>query len=126
MQVPLLDLKRQYASLKTEIDEKITEIAGDIDDLRPKISVGDEPVDKDPKGGFLSLSEFAQHVARADKSAGRNISEKLKDWEAKAASTTSLVEGEDQYGGYLIPEEFKNDLMMAIEQKNEKNTITKL
>lgn len=111
-------------SVQSEIDEKIKEIAGDVKELRPLISVGDELVDKDPKGGFNCISHFASHVARHDKSQGRNMSPELKDWEAKAASTTSLIEGEDQYGGFLIPPEFKNELMLAVEQKNEIMPLT--
>jgi len=98
---------------------RFKEIAGSVDELRPKIEVGDSPVDKDPTGGFGCLSHFAQHVARADKSGGRRISKELDTWMKKAASTTSLVEGEDQYGGYLIPPEFKNQLLIAVQQQNQ-------
>ena len=108
-----------FKSLTDEVDQKIQDIAGNVEKLRPVVEMGLHPLDKDQKGGFSSLSDFAAHVARADKSAGRNISKQLNDWLGKAASATSLVEGEDQYGGYLIPPEFRNTLMMAVEQKNE-------
>ena len=110
---------KSMEDIQLGVDEKIKEIAGDIESLRPKFSVGDEPIDKDQTGGFVTLSNFASHVAKADKSAGRNTTPELKMWLEKAASSTSLVEGEDQYGGYLIPPEFRNELMMALEQKNE-------
>jgi len=117
---PLLEeYGKSMGDVQKEIDDKIAAIAGDVKELRPKIEMGDDPLDKDEKGGFLSLSDFAQHVARTDKSGGRNMSEQLTKWLNKAASATSLVEGEDQYGGYLIPPEFRNQLMMAVDQMNE-------
>lgn len=117
---PLLDEHgKNMDDIQKEIDEKIEAIAGDVKELRPKIEMGLDPLDKDEKGGFGSLSDFAAHVARTDKSAGRNMSDQLKRWLNKAASATSLVEGEDQYGGYLIPPEFRNQLMMAVDQMNE-------
>jgi len=104
--------------LEKNIDAKIEELSGDIKEMRPKIEVGEDQLSEDPKGGFKALSHFAQQVYKADVSKGRNMPEELKAWE-KAASTTSLVEGEDQYGGYLIPPEFRNQLLMAVEQQNE-------
>jgi len=104
--------------IKTEIDGKIAEVAGSVDNLRPKISVGEDQITEDPKGGFKSFSHFCQHVARADKSLGRNLSDELGRWE-KAASASGLVEGEDQYGGYLIPPEFRNQLLQAVSEMNE-------
>lgn len=117
---PLLEsVDKNMSDIQTQIDAKIEEIAGDVKELRPKIEIGDDPLDKDEKGGFKSISHFATHVAKADKSGGRNMTDELTRWLNKAASATSLVEGEDQYGGYLIPPEFRNELMMAVEQMNE-------
>jgi len=117
---PLLEEhNKSVADIQSEVDLKIAEIAGDIDSLRPKIEVGDDPIDKDEKGGFGSISHFAAHVAKADRSGGRNVTPELSKWLKKAASATSLVEGEDQYGGYLIPPEFRSNLMLAVTQMNE-------
>jgi len=117
---PLLEEHgKSLDAIQTEIDEKIKEIAGDVEGLRPKIEMGDNELDRDQKGGFACISDFASHVAKADRSGGRRISKELGEWVNKAASSTSLIEGEDQYGGYLIPPEFRNDLLMAVEQKNE-------
>lgn len=116
---PLLEAQgKSMEESQALIDARIEEIAGDVKEMRPTISVGDEPVDKDPKAGFGCFSSFAAQVAKADKSNGRNVSPELVAWE-KAASSTSLVEGEDQYGGFLIPPEFRNDLMLAVEQQNQ-------
>ncbi len=121
---PLLEAQgKSMEDAQVIIDAKIAELAGDVKELRPNIIVGDEPIDKDPKAGFTCFSNFASHVAKADKSNGRNTSPELEAWE-KAASSTSLVEGEDQYGGFLIPPEFRNDLMIAVEQKNEIRPLT--
>lgn len=106
-------------TVKSDIDSKIKEIAGTVDGLRPSIELGDEEIDRDTKGGFASISDFAYNVYKADLSGGRRVSKTLDKWLKKAASSTSLVEGEDQYGGYLIPPEFRNDLLLAIDQKNE-------
>lgn len=117
---PLLEEhNKSVADIQSEVDSKIKEIAGDVDSLRPKIEVGDDPIDKDEKGGFGSISHFAAHVAKADRSGGRNVTPELAKWLKKAASATSLVEGEDQYGGYLIPPEFRSNLMLAVTQMNE-------
>ena len=117
---PLLEEHgKSMSDVKSDIDEQIKLIAGEVSGLKPKIEVGDDNFDKDQKGGFYALSEFAAHVARADKSGGRRISPELDKWMKKAASATSLIEAEDQYGGYLIPPEFRNDLMMAVEEQNE-------
>lgn len=106
-------------SVSAQIDTRIQEIAGDVEKMRPYIIMGDEAIDKDEKGGFTSISDFAQHVYKADASSGRRVTPELDKWLKKAASDTSLVEGEDQYGGYLIPPEFRNELMIAIKQDNE-------
>jgi len=117
---PIIDQqKTTIDEISKSVDDQLKEIAGTVEGMRPSVEVGLHPLDKDEKGGFSSISDFAAHVARADKSAGRNISKELNEWLGKAASATSLVEGEDQYGGYLIPPEFRNDLMIAVDQKNE-------
>ncbi len=116
---PLLEAQGKSAEdAQAIINARIEEVAGDVKEMRPHFAVGDEPVDKDPKAGFGCFSTFAAHVAKADKSNGRNVTPELLAWE-KAASATGLVEGEDQFGGFLIPPEFRNDLMIAVEQKNE-------
>jgi len=112
------DHQKNISDMETKIDEQIKAIAGSVKELRPRVEVGDDQLVHDPKGGFKMLSDFAQHVYRADASKGRNVSKEIVAWE-KAASATSLVEGEDQYGGYLIPPEFRNQLLMAVEQQNE-------
>ena len=128
---PLMKSQGQsMEEIKTALDTRISEIAGNVKELRPKIIVGDEPIDKDPKGGFTHFSLFARDVAKHDQSKGRNMTDELDLWTkkatamSKAASSTGLVEGEDEYGGFLIPPEFRNELMLAVEQKNEILALT--
>ena len=45
-------------------------------------------------------------------------SKALVAWQTKAADSTTLEEGDDQYGGFLIPPEFKNELWLAVEQQS--------
>lgn len=63
----------------------------------------------DPKGGFKTFGEFAQDVFRAGKH-GENISGKLKRW---VEQKTNLQEGDDAQGGYLVPTEFRADLLQT-------------
>jgi len=117
---PLLEQHgKKLEDVKGEIDGKIKEISSQV--TKPAVEVGAEAVEKDPKGGFKSLSHFAQHVAMAEKTGNRHLSKELTAWEqyCKAADSTTLEEGELQYGGYLIPPEFRNELWLAVEQMNE-------
>jgi len=117
---PLLEAHgKTLEDVQGEIDAKIAEVAGEVKNLAtPGLSVGDDQLVHDEKGGFSHLSYFARDVARADKSGMRKLSPELDRW-MKAANATSLVEGEDQFGGFLIPPEFRNQLMKAVEQKNQ-------
>ena len=117
---PLLEAHgKNLEDVQGEIDARIAEVAGEVKSLAtPGLSVGDDQIVHDEKGGFLTLSYFARDVARAEKSGMRKVTPELDRW-IKAANATSLIEGEDQYGGFLIPPEFRNQLMKAVEQKNQ-------
>lgn len=72
----------------------------------------------DPKAGFKFFSEFAMAVKTAEVTKGRNIDKRLEALEVKAAGD-GLVERDSEYGGYLIPEEFRNQLLeIAIGRSN--------
>lgn len=118
---PLLDEHgKSMESIKGEIDEKISEAVGKLEPT-PGVVVGDELAAKDEKGGFKAISQFAHDVYKTTVTGFRTISKELDAWEkiTKASNATTLEEGEDQYGGFLIPPEFRNDLMLAVEQRNE-------
>jgi len=122
--------------IKDEVDEKIKEIVDQIgvggesiEQKRARVLVDTEETDvsglpnlaKDPTGGFYTLSQFAHDVYKTTKSGYRTISPELKAWEevTKAADATTLSTDDAEYGGFLIPPEFKNELWLAVEQKNE-------
>ncbi|NOR27585.1 MAG: phage major capsid protein [Lutibacter sp.] len=107
--------------LATDIDEKLNKFA---EDFTSKIKVGLEgEAEKDPKAGFKSLSHFAVDVANAARSGHRKISKELGNWDevvtSKAAGTPSQNVTDGEAGGYLVPEEFRTNLLVAAEEKNE-------
>lgn len=97
--------------------------AGIAEKLETKatVEVGLEGVEKDAKGGFKSITHFAVDVAKAMRSGYRSMSKELDAWDkhVKAAGTPSHNEGDPEAGGHLVPPEFRQDLLMAVEQKND-------
>jgi len=99
-------------AMSEELDKKFKEFSDSVD---KRISVGDEPLDKDPKGGFKTLSEFGKEVW----SAGRgNLSKTMQSWVAKAAGTPSQNISDNEAGAYLIPPEWNAELMKPITQED--------
>lgn len=96
------------------IDDKLKEL---IKPLGKKIVVDPAESDKNP---WSSLSEFAKAVAVAEISHGRTVDERLiaapKD--EKGVGTPSLSEGEGTEG-YLIPTEYRTELLQLTEKENE-------
>jgi len=96
------------------IDGKLKEL---IKPLEKKVVVGQDDGDgSDPKGGFYNFAEFAQAVAKAEKNP-RNIDKRLVALETKAAGS-GLSEGVDSEGGFLIPTEFRAQLLKLAEEKS--------
>ena len=106
-------------SVKSLIQEQLAELKKPAENPL-KIEGGEDNLSKDPKGGFKCLSYFARDVATVGKTGGRKISKELSNWEkvVKAAGT-GMEEGDNEFGGYLIPPEFRMDIMQHVEQKNE-------
>jgi HK97 family phage major capsid protein len=72
----------------------------------------------DPSAGFKTFSEFAIATKNAEVSRGRNVDKRLDSLTTKAAGT-GANENEGEYGGYLIPEEFRNQILeIAIRKSN--------
>jgi len=91
------------------VDDKLKEAIKPVD---KKIVANDDPTEKgDPKGGFYNFAEFAQAVAIADKSHGRNLDKRLVALEQKAAGD-GLTELVDSEGGYGINAHQKPDYML--------------
>ena len=58
-------------------------------------------------------------VKTAETTHGRVVDKRLADLHTKAASATSVQERDSEYGGYLIPEEFRNQLLeIAVKKSN--------
>lgn len=94
-------------SFKEKIDAK----AFIVDD-------GNKQNTPDPKAGFKSFSDFAISVKTAEVSHGRSVDKRLDALITKTAGS-SVHEGDSEYGGYLIPEEFRNQLLeIAIKKSN--------
>lgn len=109
----------QFSKIATDIEDKVkAAVAAEI--KAPVITGGTPRLEEDPAGGFKGLWHFARDVARADKTGGRQISKELSEWDVLAkAAGTGLNEGDDQYGGYLVPVEFRNQLMFNVMEKND-------
>lgn len=104
-------------AMTAEIDAKIKEAVGEVE---KKIIVGEKLVDK--KAGFKSFSHFALDVAKAAQSGFRKVSKELGDWESvctKTAGTPSQNVSDGESGGYVVPEEFRQELLVASREKNE-------
>lgn len=114
-QVPSFDNE----SLKTMIEESVIKAVATETEKAKKIEVEDN-FEKDPKGGFKSMAQFFRDVARFDKSGGRMMSKELDKWETHVkAAGTGISEGDAQYAGHLVPVEFRNNLMVLIEESND-------
>ncbi len=106
-------------ALESMIDTKIAAAFPQKTEQVAPIEVHDN-LEDDPKGGFKAMWHFARDVARAEKSGGRKLSKELVEWEriSKAAGT-GVLESDDQYGGYLVPVEFSNQLINRIDEKSD-------
>ncbi len=105
--------------LNEQVTAAIKSILTEKPDIRKMlIPDDDEQRTPDPKAGFKCFSEFAVSVKDAEVSHGRKLDKRLSDLEIKTAGT-GLNEGDSEYGGYLIPEEFRNQLLeIAIKKSN--------
>ena len=79
----------------------------------PKRFVPGESEDKpegEPGSEYKSFSNFARDIFKAGPN-GMNASPKLREWEQKAAGY--MEEGDMGLGGYLVPEQFRAELLMT-------------
>jgi len=105
--------------LSKEIDEKIKESLKESTDDK---KVPEDKTD-DPKAGFMNFADFAQAVAKTEVNP-RQIDKRLAAWNEKAAGD-GLTEGTDAEGGFLVPTEFRAELLkLATEKSNLMNRCT--
>lgn len=109
------------------IEEQIKSVVGTMMKEKPNLKefvvddVDPQNVTKDPKAGFKSFADFAIAVKNAEVSKNRNVDKRLEAMVTKAAGT-GAHEMDGEYGGYLIPEEFRNQLLqIAIQKSNIMN-----
>lgn len=98
-------------------DEIKTQIETEMKKMAQRIEIHDRSED-DLKGGFKSLGHFCYDVYKMDTSNNRYVSKEMSDWLAKAAGA-SQSEGDVNYGGALVPVQFRNELMTMVEETNE-------
>ncbi len=110
---------KMSGELKEQIESVVKSILKEGPDIRKMlIPDGTEQRTEDPKAGFKSFSEFALAVKSAEVSRGRTIDKRLDNLTTKAAGA-STNEADAEYGGFLIPEEFRNSLLeVAVRKSN--------
>ena len=84
----------------------------------PPVEIIANPEDKilaDPRGGFRDIAEFYAAVAgKGAKWYGTSHTDKLKAYADAVTKTTGYMEeGDMAQGGYLVPEEFRAQLLMT-------------
>ena len=109
--------------LDERIDAKIKEIVAQTRGQHIEIH---DRFEDDKKGGFKSFGHFCHDVVKATVNP-RDYTETLQTYESKVkelqmaqkAAGTGMMVGDNEFGGYLIPTEFRNTLLNAVEEKNE-------
>jgi len=91
--------------------------------LKALIAAETKNAEGDPKGGFKSFGEFAQKVAHAEKwrkgYVGTPVDKRLiPDTETKDVGSPSTHETPADEGGYLVPTEFRAQLLDLIVEKS--------
>lgn len=124
LQISKEDLKDLMTEITTEAvkaaiasvaDGKAFTSAAGIDKDDPLVSVGLSPEEKiaaDPKGGFRHFADFAHSVYKVGKD-GRGLTPALSSWIEAIEKTAGHMDEESMaQGGYLVPIEFSNLLLM--------------
>lgn len=88
------------------------------EDGSPKVTITKAPEDKimeDQTGGFRDMSEFAAAIAgKGTKWYGTRHFEQLKAYSNAVIKTSGhMEEGDNAQGGYLVPQEFRAQLLMT-------------
>jgi len=115
------DAMKPYAKsddqLKELVEARLAEVRSETDTKIAAMVNHQKAADgEDPKEGFKSLSDFAIQVFKAGRE-GIPRTEELKTWHQKAAGS-GLLEGSGGDGGFLIPTEFRNQLLEQGVQKS--------
>lgn len=104
--------KADHETFRTEMEAQLAELKKPVN--RKEIPAGTES-DEDPTFGWDGIASFAKAVATAEKTHGRNVDQRLQD----AIKKTTMSEGDSTQGGYLVPTEFRNELLQIAVEKAE-------
>jgi len=90
-------------TIKEAVEEELKKVERKV---VPTVEVLEPGID--PKGGFKSMGHFFREVINADAPEGER-SETMRNWTKKTAGY--MEEGDLSQGGYLVPEEFRAQLL---------------
>jgi HK97 family phage major capsid protein len=112
--------------LKAEIKDIITNtVKTEIGSASSKFIV--DPDNRETKSGFMNFAEFAQNVWQCGPG-GQNITSKMVEFNArmktqqkdlKAAGSPGMSTNDGEAGGYLIPDEFRTELLSVAIDKTD-------
>jgi len=101
--------KEKDEAIKAALAKQAEEHEKALDELKPQPKEKKLPTkENDPTGGFPTISEFGEAVAKAGM--GRGLDPRLKMIMEKAAGA-GMEEGVDSEGGFLVPEEHATRLL---------------
>lgn len=105
------------AEIKKEVEDAVNKQLGENKAKEKPITLPD-PNKISKSGGYDEMWQFAHDVYLAEKSKGRFVPEKLAKWtdECRLATKTTghMSEADDAQGGFLVPEEFRAQLMQTL------------
>lgn len=101
--------KAQQKLVKDTVDAAIEEFKKETEKEFALVQVKKPEVD--PKGGFENFSEFAMAVHRRSIGSAHPLTKKLDQYQERIK--TVMEEGDDAQGGFLVPTEFRTELLQT-------------
>lgn len=108
------------AEAQAVVDSAVKAALGEILGPERKLTSGTDTVEvgKDllidnPTGGFKSFGDFCLAVAGRGKDSAKSYADKLSSWEQATKTAGLMEEGDMSQGGYLVPEEFRAELLQT-------------
>jgi len=115
LKIPIAEMTAENKEFIKTMETQIAELKKPATDTK---APGAESID--PKGGFFNFADYASAVFKEEVFRGQPAKQdkRLMAWQEKTAGE-GLEEGTDSEGGFLIPEEFRTQLLtMAVEKSN--------
>ena len=104
-----VELKKQSALITAAVNTAVAEVKKELVSNVALVEV--KTPEADPKGGFDNFAEFAMAVHRKVVGSGAPIVAKLNKYQE--IQKTVMQEGEDAQGGFLVPTEFRTELLQT-------------